>query len=218
MQLSIGLTSVDLLHENGSLLARRDDLCACFGLTNPEYEELEAYMPKALPCREGYIPLGAFLAAMSHVMHAALSDAMNEQRTAEQLHELELRTHNYIFLLGALGQDLLGSPQRMEGADSGTDLGEDAEKARERQSSCADSATLKNELSAIAQHMRLLGELEGDIVQLLDSMPAQDEVKSLALHKAATSLLDLMHTTCWEYTRWYALYSASFHNTDTDSQ
>ena len=144
MQLHIGMTSVDLVHENGSLLAKLEDLCACFGLTDPEYRELETHMPKARPCRQGYVPLGVFLAAMSHFMQDNFNAAMTEQRTREQLRELELRTHNYIFLLGALGHDLLGSPLGSMDGESGSGDSLDMKQVTERRKKMAAEASLKH--------------------------------------------------------------------------
>ena len=210
MQLSIGLTKVDLVHEQGSLLASRDDLCACFGLTRPEYEHLLTHLPpETMACREDYLPLGAFLTAVSHIMHQDLADP--ERRTAEQLHELELRTHNYIFLLGALGYDLLGSHQdEVSQADAAAAGAGEAGALPETQTLC-------RELEGITVCLKAIDQLKAAVLQKLQGLTEHaansPETSSEAiqdLHRTTSDLYDLMHTTCWEYTRWYALCSARF--------
>lgn len=210
MQLSIGLTTVDLLHENGSLLASRDDLCACFGLTRPEYEHMMTFMPpETEPCRDGYLPLGAFLKAVSQVMHQDLSDP--ELHSAEQLRELELRTHNYIFLLGALGYDLLGSHQDEVGRAGAAAAGMGSADE------LPDTAALCRELEHVSERMataaRLMSTVSGTLQHLADADAgtAADSLRTREkLHRTASDLYDLMHVTSWEYTRWYALCSARF--------
>ena len=217
MQLHIGMTSVDLVHENGSLLAKLEDLCACFGLTDPEYRELETHMPKARPCRQGYVPLGAFLAAMSHFMQDDFNAAMTEQRTREQLRELELRTHNYIFLLGALGHDLLGSPLGSMDGESGSGDSLDMEQVTERRKRMAADASLKRmkgELTMVCQRMRYMGDLGLAVADLLEDLPKRGQDTANELYGTAMNLLDLMHTSCWEYTQWFGRYSACFIHLD----
>ncbi len=215
MQLHIGITSVDLVHENGSLLAKREDLCACFGLTDPEYRELETHMPKARPCRQGYVPLGVFLAAMSHFMQDDFNAAMTEERTREQLRELELRTHNYIFLLGALGHDLLGSP--LGSGDFGDADSLDMQQVTERRKKMAADASLKHmkgELMIVSQRMRHMADLGLAVADLLEDLPKRGQDTAHELYCTAVNLLDLMHTSCWEYTQWFGRYSSCFIHLD----
>ena len=205
MHMRIGMTRVDFLHEKGSLIADVDGLCSCFGLTTPEFEEVRAALPESFPCREGYLPLGAFLTAISHVIKEQTRLSREDSLSMDQLHELELRTHNYILLVGALGQDLLGS--RIASEFTGN------EPVVELKALSVEELT--SELKSFAANLKTMGEHCISIFDLLDSLNKENE-SAISLYRTATHLLDMMHTSCWEYTRWYSLYTTSFNHGKED--
>ena len=198
MQMRIGVTSIDFQHENGSLLAEIAGLCACFGLTRPELEDLFAKMPAALPCREGYVPLGAFLTACSQLLRESMTLCEEGALSREQLRELELRTHNYILLVGALSQDLLGSCQSLPAISS----------APGPQVQPLTAGELHTELASFTQTLKSMARICLELFDSLETMTDASRPPS-SLFGTATSLLDMIHTACWEYTRWYSLYQAS---------
>lgn len=207
MHMRIGMTKVDFLHEKGSLIADIEGLCSCFGLTTPEFEEVRAALPETFPCRDGYLPLGAFLTAISHVIREQTQLSQEEALSMDQLHELELRTHNYILLVGALGQDLLGSRIASEftGHEPVVEL------------KALSAMELTEELKGFAVHLKEMSELCLTVFDLLKSLNKENE-SAIGLYRTATQLLDMIHTSCWEYTRWYSLYTTSFNHGEEAEQ
>ena len=184
MQMRIGVTSIDFQHENGSLLAEIAGLCACFGLTRPELEALFAKMPAALAC--------------SQLLRESMTLCEEGALSREQLRELELRTHNYILLVGALSQDLLGSCQSLPAISS----------ASGPQVQPLTAGELHTELASFTQTLKSMARICLELFDSLETMTDASRPPS-SLFGTATSLLDMIHTACWEYTRWYSLYQAS---------
>ena len=67
---------------------------------------------------------------------------------------------------------------------------------------------LHRELASFTQTLRSMARI---CLELFDSLEAMTDASRppSSLFGTATSLLDMIHTACWEYTRWYSLYQAS---------
>ncbi|MDO5536774.1 MAG: hypothetical protein Q4F72_04525 [Desulfovibrionaceae bacterium] len=212
MQMMIGITPVDFLHENGSLLADIRGLSECFGLTVPELDELTDQLPEIFPVREGYIPLGLFLSAFNKIMREDLKDEPQGEFSMSRLREIELRAHNYVFLVGFMGRDLLGAAHGHPGFDpesgmehaAGPDDPETEAPAAEP--APADPKALWKAIGEFGRMLHDSAELYTDLQDQLAGLEPGAELPD-EFYDTATSLLDMMQSACWEYTRWYSLHA-----------
>ncbi len=73
---------------------------------------------------------------------------------------------------------------------------------------------MKGELTMVCQRMRYMGDLGLAVADLLEDLPKRGQDTANELYGTAMNLLDLMHTSCWEYTQWFGRYSACFIHLD----